>query len=215
MHSPRDSGLKIADLLLKINAVRINPDKPFEWASGWRSPIYCDNRLTLSFPEVRNAICDVFVERISESFETPDAIAGVATGGIAHGTLVADRLNLPFLYVRSASKGHGLQNRIEGRVVPRQKIVVIEDLISTGGSSLSAVEALRDADVDVIGMAAIFTYGFERATKNFELADCPLITMTDYAYLLEVAVKQNKIQKSDLASLKSWRESPETWGRQL
>lgn len=212
MHSPRDSALKIADLLLQINAVKISASNPFEWASGWRSPIYCDNRLTLSFPEVRTAIRDVFVERISESFDRPDAIAGVATGGIAHGALVADRLGLPFLYVRSASKGHGLQNRIEGHVSAGQKVVVIEDLISTGGSSLSAVEALRSADVDVVGMAAIFTYGFARATENFNRADCPLITLTDYAYLLEIAVEQNKIRQSDLTSLKAWRESPETWG---
>lgn len=212
MHSPRDSGLKIAELLLNIQAVKINPEQPFRWASGWHSPIYCDNRLTLSHPEVRTAIRDAFVERIGDSFGTPDAIAGVATGAIAHGALVADAMNLPFVYVRSQAKGHGLGNRIEGRIEAGRKVVVLEDLVSTGGSSLSAVQALRDAGVEVLGMAAIFTYGFDVARRNFEAEDCKLVTLTDYNQLLSVATHQKNIRSEDLESLRAWRHSPETWG---
>lgn len=211
MQSPRDSALKIADFLLQIKAVKINPRSPYTWASGWKSPMYCDNRLTLSFPVVRNAIRASFVHRINDTYSDFDAIVGVATGGIAHGALVADELELPFAYVRSSSKGHGMQNRIEGKIGSGQKVVVIEDLVSTGKSSLNAVEALREAGCEVIGMAAIFTYGFREAIDNFEEADCALVTLTDYDHLLNSALERNLIAEADLEILKKWREAPQNW----
>jgi orotate phosphoribosyltransferase len=201
----------IAEKLLQINAIKLNPANPFTWASGWKSPIYCDNRKILSFPEVRDLVRDNFVSLYKEKYGNADVIAGVATGAIAHGVLIAEVLNLPFIYIRSSSKSHGLENLIEGVLEPGQNVVVIEDLISTGGSSIKAVEAIRERKANVLGMMAIFSYGFNQAVKNFEKANCELFTLTNYANLLEIAIKTNYISENQLDSLKSWRQSPETW----
>ncbi len=211
MQSNRDSALKVAEFLLQIKAVKLNPKAPFTWASGRKAPIYCDNRITLSYPRIRTFIRQEFVREITDRFGKPDAIAGVATGGIAHGALIAQELDLPFMYVRSADKGHGLGNRIEGQVSPGRSVVVVEDLISTGGSSLSAVNALREADCEVKGMAAIFTYGFEVAEKNFQNAHCDLVTLSDYDHLIAQALKSGYIDDAMTETLKEWRQSPETW----
>jgi len=199
---------------LQIKAIKLNLQKPFIWASGWNSPIYCDNRKTLSYPKIRTYIRQQFVEIIREEFGTPDVIAGVATGAIAQGVLVAQDLGLPFVYVRSAPKEHGLANLIEGVIEKGQSVVVIEDLISTGGSSLKAVEALRDAGCDVKGMAAIFTYGFPKAAESFEKANCKLVTLSDYNSLLQQACDSNFIKEEDLARLVEWREAPDKWGKE-
>lgn len=203
----------IANYLLQINAIKLQPANPFTWASGWKSPIYCDNRKTLSYPEIRTAIRNGFVELIKKEFGELGQIAGVATGAIAQGALVADALSLPFVYVRSAAKGHGLENLIEGDLLPGKKIVVIEDLISTGGSSLKAVEELRKAGAEVLGMAAIFTYGFETAQKNFEAANCKLFTLSNYNSMVDAAVESGYITAADVDALKKWRVSPDTWGK--
>lgn len=199
---------------MQIKAIKLNLQKPFIWASGWNSPIYCDNRKTLSYPKIRTYIRQQFVEIIREEFGTPDVIAGVATGAIAQGVLVAQDLGLPFVYVRSAPKEHGLANLIEGVIEKGQSVVVIEDLISTGGSSLKAVEALRDAGCDVKGMAAIFTYGFPKAAESFEKANCKLVTLSDYNSLLQQACDSNFIKEEDLARLVEWREAPDKWGKE-
>ena len=209
----KDKALKIADYLLQIKAVKLNPTDPFIWSSGLHSPIYCDNRKTLSFPSIRTAIRQTFSEQIKSEYETVDVIAGVATGGIAIGALVAEEMGLPFIYVRSSAKGHGLQNMIEGEYHSGQRVVVIEDLISTGGSSLKAVEALREAKVNVLGLAAIFSYGFQLAKNNFETADCPYFTLSNYDLLIEQAVKENYVSDKDLESLKSWKDNPENWNK--
>lgn len=209
----KDKALKIADFLLQIKAVKLQPSNPFTWASGWKSPIYCDNRKTLSYPKIRTAIRQTFSEQITQAFGTVDVIAGVATGGIAIGALVAEEMGLPFVYVRSESKGHGLENQIEGEIQAGQRVVVIEDLISTGGSSLKAVEALKKAGCNVLGLGAIFSYGFEKATKSFEAAECPFFTLSDYSHLVEHAISTNYITESDLESLRSWRSNPENWNR--
>jgi len=201
----------IGSLLLQCNAIKLSPDKPFRWASGWQSPIYCDNRKTLAYPEIRNTIKYSFVDLIKENFLSTEAIAGVATGAIAQGALVADLLGLPFMYVRSEPKGHGLENLIEGDHQSGQKVVVIEDLISTGGSSLKAVDALRNAGCEVLGMAAIFTYGFQKAQESFNSAGCRLITLCHYEALLELAVETGYIQEEVLETLREWRQNPETW----
>lgn len=206
------SSHKIAEYLLQIKAIRLQPENPFTWASGWKSPIYCDNRKTLSFPAVRTFIRQQFVQKINDTFGKPDLIAGVATGGIAQGALVAQDMGLPFAYVRSEAKKHGLTNMIEGVVEKGQSVVVIEDLISTGGSSLKAVEALREAGCVVKGMVAIFTYGFPAAEKNFADAKCPVETLSNYHVLVEEALRNNYITERDLDSLKSWREAPDKWG---
>lgn len=206
------SSYKIAEYLLQIKAIKLQPDQPFTWASGWKSPIYCDNRKTLSYPVVRTFIRQQFVNRINEIYGKPDVIAGVATGGIAQGALVAQEMGLPFVYVRSEAKKHGLTNMIEGVVEEGQRVVVIEDLISTGGSSLKAVEALREAGCIVKGMVAIFTYGFAEAEKNFNNAKCPLETLSDYHILIEEALKNNYITDKDLEPLRKWREAPDKWG---
>lgn len=206
-----DSALKVAEFLLQIKAIKLQPNKPFTWASGWKSPIYCDNRVTLSYPKVRTYIRQQFVNVIKEQFGKPDVIAGVATGGIAHGALVAEEMGLPFVYIRSEAKKHGLTNMIEGVVEKGQSVIVIEDLISTGGSSLKAVEALRDAGCDVKGMAAIFTYGFKNAADNFKKEKCKLVTLSDYETLMKQALKSNYITEKDLRSLKEWREDPSVW----
>lgn len=209
----KDKALKIADFLLQIKAVRLQPQQPFTWASGWKSPIYCDNRKTLSYPKIRTAIRQTFSEQIQQAFGPVEVIAGVATGGIAIGALVAEEMGLPFVYVRSESKGHGLENQIEGVLETNQRVVVIEDLISTGGSSLKAVQALRKSGANVLGLAAIFSYGFEKAHQSFEEAECPFFTLSDYSHLIEQAINTNYISSSDLDSLRSWRTNPENWNR--
>lgn len=207
----QESAIKIAESLLQIKAIKLQPANPFQWASGWQSPIYCDNRKSLSYPPVRTFIRQQFVNAIHEHFPNADVIVGVATGGIAHGALVAEALGLPFAYVRSAAKGHGMQNLIEGDILKGQNVVVIEDLISTGGSSLKAVEALRENESNVLGMVAIFTYGFEVAENNFKTHKCKLITLSDYHSLLNVAVHTNYVSEKDIDSLTEWRKAPHKW----
>jgi len=211
MDTKTDRALKVADFLLQISAVKLSPDNPFTWASGMRSPIYCDNRKTLSYPEIRNGVRDAFVEEIRENYKDVEVIAGVATGGIAIGALVAEALNLPFIYVRSEAKKHGLGNQVEGVFQEGQKIVVIEDLISTGKSSLTAVDALREAKADVIGMVAIFTYGFQKATDAFDAANCKLNTLSDYDHLLTKALSSSYIDAHQHDALKNWKLNPEKW----
>lgn len=202
-----------ASQLLEVGAIRISPSEPFIWASGWRSPIYCDNRLSLSFPNVRNFIKEQLVAAVKREFPELEAIAGVATAGIPQGALVADALGVPFVYVRSQPKDHGLENMIEGKITPGQKIVVIEDLISTGGSSIKACLALREVGFQVLGLGAIFTYGFEASVQNFKSANIPFFTLTDYETLLRVAVEEGKISQNELDYLQDWRQRPAHWGR--
>ena len=202
---------QVASHLLQIKAIKLEPNHPFTWASGWKSPIYCDNRKTLSYPEVRSYIRDQFAAVVREKYPQAEVIAGVATGAIAQGVLVAQELNLPFIYIRSSAKSHGLENLIEGEYKAGQKVVVIEDLISTGGSSLQAVEALRKAGCEVLGMAAIFTYGFQKATDNFKAAACELTTLSNYNAMIDLAVKTGYVQEADVEKLKEWRKSPETY----
>ena len=211
MESNIEVELQVADYLLQIKAIELKPHAPFTWASGLQSPIYCDNRKTLSFPVCRTHIRQQFVNAIQEKFGTPDIIAGVATGGIAIGALVAQEMGIPYAYVRSEAKKHGLGNQVEGVVEPNQKVVVIEDLISTGKSSLSAVSALREAGLDVMGMVAIFTYDFEIAKLAFEEANVELHTLTDYHALLQQALKKEYITEEQLSTLKVWREDPAAW----
>jgi orotate phosphoribosyltransferase len=206
-----DKALKVAEFLLQIKAVKLRPKDPFIWASGIKSPIYCDNRVTLSYPSIRTFIRQAFAESITENFGKPDIIAGVATGGIALGALVAEQLGLPFVYVRSSAKGHGMENLIEGYFEEGQRVVVIEDLISTGGSSLKAVEALREANLEVKGLVAIFTYGFEQANTSFADAQCPYTTLTNYETLLKKALETNTISDEQLESLMKWKENPSDW----
>jgi len=202
---------KVAEYLLQIKAIKLQPSNPFTWASGWKSPIYCDNRKTLSFPEVRTYISDSFALMIRELYPQADMIAGVATGAIAHGALTADKLGLPFIYVRSGAKEHGLGNQIEGYFVPGQKVVVVEDLISTGGSSLGAVKALREAGCEVLGMVAIFSYEFQKATDSFKADKCTLNTLSNYSVLIDTAVKSNYIGQAEVETLKKWRIDPANW----
>ena len=204
-----DSSAKIAEYLLKIKAVKLQPDQPFTWASGWKSPIYCDNRKTLSYPEIRTYIRDQFIASIQNNFSSSDVIAGVATGGIALGALVAQEMNLPFVYIRSEAKKHGLTNMIEGEISSRQRVVVIEDLISTGGSSLKAVEALREKGCIVTGLIAIFSYGFPMSEVNFHVASCDFFTLSNYEVLIEEAVRGGYVNESNLETLKQWRKNPE------
>jgi orotate phosphoribosyltransferase len=201
----------IAGYLLQSKAIILEPSEPFTWASGWHSPIYCDNRVTLSFPEIRDYIKEAFEQTISDRFPGPDVIAGVATGAIAQGALVADKMNLPFVYVRSAAKEHGRKNMVEGRIKPGQKVVVVEDLVSTGGSSLKAVEALREAGAEVTGMVAIFSYGFQIAEDNFRNAGAELVTLTDYHTLIQVALESNEIKQDQVEMLQQWRMDPSNW----
>jgi orotate phosphoribosyltransferase len=209
----QEVAFQIAKLLLKIKAVKLQPNKPFTWASGWKSPIYCDNRLTLSYPQIRTYIRQEFVKLIQDEFGDVDLIAGVATGGIAHGALVAQELGLPFAYVRSTQKEHGLTNQVEGVVEAGQRVVLIEDLISTGASSLKAVEALRDLKCEVKGLLAIFSYDFEIAKTTFEEAKCKIHTLSNYPALLEQALADEFIVEKDLMSLKKWRNDPSNWGK--
>ncbi len=211
MEINEDAALNIAEFLLQIKAIKLQPESPFTWASGWKSPIYCDNRITLSYPKVRTYIRQEFVDAILREFGKPDVIAGVATGGIAQGALVAQEMGLPFVYIRSEAKKHGLTNMIEGIVEKGQSVVVIEDLVSTGGSSLKAVEALRGAGCEVKGMVAIFTYGFPTATENFQKANCRLVTLSNYSTLIKQALQSNYITDKDLQSLKKWAENPGEW----
>lgn len=212
MTSFDDPAYKVAEFLLQIKAVKLQPEKPFTWASGIKSPIYCDNRKTLSYPKIRTYIRQQFTEVINANFGKPDVIAGVATGGIAIGALVAQEMGLPFVYVRSEAKKHGLTNMIEGEIESGQTVVVIEDLISTGGSSLKAVEALKEKGCNVKGMVAIFTYGFDEATQNFKKAKCRVETLTNYTTLVQAAVKKEYITEKDVKNLKEWRTNPSAWG---
>lgn len=206
-----DSAFKIAEYLLQIKAIKLQPDKPFVWASGWQSPIYCDNRVTLSYPKIRTYIRQLFSEEIAANYAKPDIIAGVATGGIAHGALVAEELGLPFVYVRSDAKKHGMGNQIEGRIEKGQSVVVIEDLISTGGSSLNAVNALREAGAQVKGLISIFTYDFKISQEAFKKAKCPYTSLCTYDTLIEQALKANFINEDEMLSLEKWREDPANW----
>lgn len=208
-----ETGKQIAQTLLQIKAIKLSPANPFTWASGWHSPIYCDNRKTLSYPAARKQIYEAFAKIIAEKYPQAEVIAGVATGAIACGVLTAEALNKPFIYVRSAPKDHGMANQVEGYFEPGAKVVVVEDLISTGGSSLKAVEALRAAGCEVLGMVAIFTYGFPTAAANFEKAGVQLDTLSNYNTLLELAVEQNYIHADELATLREWRQSPDTWNQ--
>ncbi|MCF6241466.1 MAG: orotate phosphoribosyltransferase [Bacteroidales bacterium] len=201
----------IARELLQIKAIKLSPANPFTWASGWKSPIYCDNRKILSYPKTRNIVKQAFADKVKKLYGMPDVIAGVATGAIAHGVLVAELLDIPFVYVRSSSKQHGLTNQIEGKLDKGQKVVVIEDLVSTGGSSLKAVDALRNAGAEVLGMLAIFSYGFDVAEENFAKANCKLDTLTDYFTLIEMAVERDYVLPEEIKTLQVWRKNPETW----
>ncbi len=207
----KDTAKKTAELLLQIKAIKLQPNNPFTWASGWKSPIYCDNRTTLSFPEIRNFLRQEIAKIVTEKYGKPDVIAGVATGAIAIGVLVAEELGVPFIYVRPEAKKHGRQNQVEGFLENGSNVVVIEDLISTGKSSLNAVKALKKENITVKGMVAIFTYGFEIADENFKTDDIELTTLSDYDALLEQANDTNYISDKDLETLQSWRKNPSEW----
>lgn len=204
---------EVAKKLIDIKAIKVQPDAPFTWASGWKSPIYCDNRKILSYPETRTFVRDRFVEVIKNKYPQAEVIAGVATGAIAMGALVAEVLGLPFIYIRSAPKGHGLENLIEGVMHEDQKVVVVEDLISTGGSSLNAAEAVVKAGGNVLGMVAIFTYGFSHAIENFAKAGIELTTLSNYHALIDSAVSLNEVSASQVETLMKWRENPAEWGK--
>lgn len=205
-------GKLIASKLIEVKAIKLQPNNPFTWASGWKAPIYCDNRKTLSYPQIRSLIKLELARVISETFGDVEAIAGVATGAIAQGALVADLLGLPFVYVRSSPKDHGLENLVEGELKPNSKVVVIEDLISTGGSSLKAAEAIRNFGCEVLGMVAVYTHGFPMAEQNFEKAEVKLVTLTDYDQVIEEALRRGYISAENVELLREWRKSPETWG---
>ncbi|MBF2514772.1 orotate phosphoribosyltransferase [Listeria marthii] len=204
---------QVAEQLLEIKAVFLKPNDPFTWASGIKSPIYCDNRLTLGFPKVRQFIAQSLAEKIKQTFGEVDVVAGTATAGIPHAAWVSDLLDLPMVYVRSKAKEHGKGNQIEGPIAKGRKVVVIEDLISTGGSSLKAVEALEEAGAEVVGIAAIFTYGLDKGKKLLDEADTKLVTLTNYDELIEVALSENYVTAEDMATLKEWKKSPENWGK--
>ncbi|GAA4296868.1 orotate phosphoribosyltransferase [Nibribacter koreensis] len=206
-----DTAAQIATYLLESQAVRLRPEQPFKWSSGWNSPIYCDNRVTLSFPHIRSYIKNALAQAIQQRFPQVQAIAGVATAGIAQGALVADLLELPYLYVRPEPKSHGMGNQIEGKLEQGQKIVLIEDLISTGGSSLKAAKAVQTAGGEVIGMAAIFTYGFPQAEQNFQQANIPTLCLSDYNTLVKIAAEQDYISSDSIETLNQWRQAPEMW----
>ena len=206
-----ETACKVAELLLQIKAIKLDVENPFKWASGIMSPIYCDNRITLSYPIVRTYIRQEFVKIIQEEYSSADVIAGVATGGIAQGALVAQDLDLPFVYVRSSKKGHGLENNIEGKIEEGQSVIVLEDLISTGGSSLNAVKALREAGCNVKGMVAIFSYGLDKALDAFKNENCMLYTLSDYEHLINVAKETAYIKPDNYNVLMKWRENPSKW----
>lgn len=213
MIAKTDIAKKTAELLLQIKAIKLQPQDPFTWASGWKSPIYCDNRLTLSYPEVRKFLAESLASEIIEKYGKPDVIAGVATGAIAMGILVAEAMNLPFVYVRPEAKSHGRKNQIEGQLAENAKVVVIEDLISTGGSSLKAVSALREANATVVGMAALFTYGFSVSVDNFSSANCDLFTLSNYETLIEQAASSGYVSNEDIKTLGDWRVAPDQWNK--
>jgi len=208
----QQTARQTAELLLQIKAIKLQPNEPFTWASGWKSPIYCDNRMVLSYPAIRNYVRSTIAKNIENIFGKPDVIAGVATGAIGMGILVAEQLGLPFIYIRPEAKGHGRQNQIEGQIEAGQSVVVIEDLISTGKSSLNAVKALKEANVNIKGMVAIFTYGFELASKNFKSENVTLYTLSDYEHLLEQALKTKYITAKEKAVLTEWNSNPGKWG---
>lgn len=207
----KNTAKKTAELLLQINAIKLNPENSFTWASGWKSPIYCDNRIILSFPTIRNYVREEMSKQVEALYGKPDVIAGVATGAIGIGALVADYMGLPFIYVRPEPKSHGRQNQIEGALKPNQNVVVIEDLISTGKSSLNAVDALIKAEANIKGMVAIFNYGFDVAIKNFEDKNLDLHTLSDYAFLIEQASDTGYIKTEQMNTLMEWRENPSQW----
>ncbi len=207
----KNTAKKTAELLLQIKAIKLDSKNPFTWASGWKSPIYCDNRITLSYVQLRTYLRENITKIIEEKYGKPDVIAGVATGAIAIGVLVAQELGVPFIYVRPEAKKHGRQNQIEGHVDKGQNVVVVEDLISTGKSSLNAVKALQDLDIKVKGMVAIFSYGFEFADQNFEKANVELTTLSDYEHLLQQAIETNYIAQNELETLENWRKNPSKW----
>lgn len=210
----QDIHLEVTKKLIQINTIKIQPTSPFTWASGWKAPIYCDNRKLLSYPEARTFVCKQFAKIIREKYPEVEVIAGVATGAIAHGVLVAEELGLPFIYVRSSPKGHGLENLIEGDLKAGQKVVIIEDLVSTGLSSLKAAEAVRNAGgSEILGMLAIFTYGFQVAQDAFAKAGIELTTLSQYQTLIEVALESGEIEEGQVESLKQWREDPANWGK--
>ena len=211
MISDIEIGKQVAKNLLQIKAIILQAENPFTWASGWKSPIYCDNRKILSFPESRTFVRQSLVNLIGKHYGSANVIAGVATGAIAHGALVAEEMGLPFIYVRSSKKGHGKQNQVEGAYNSGQSVIVVEDLISSGKSSLEAVEALKNKGLHVKGLISIFTYGFDTASENFKKANCDFISLCDYSTLLQEALKQDYIKRSDLEVLENWRQSPEKW----
>jgi orotate phosphoribosyltransferase len=210
MNSSKNNAAKVADFLLQINAVKLQPSNPFKWASGWNSPIYCDNRKILAYPKIREFIKNEFISLIND-FDKPTCIAGVATGGIAIGAIVAEELGLPFCYVRSESKSHGMKNNIEGDLKLEDKVFVIEDLISSGKSSIKAIKDLKEFGVEICGLGAIFTYGFEVSENNFYKESCSFKTLSNYSILLETALKNNYISNEELETLIKWRNSPSTW----
>lgn len=213
MYNKSEIEQKIAEFLLQIKAIKLQPTNPFAWASGWKSPIYCDNRITLSHPSIRTYIRQKLAELVQEEFGSCSVVAGVATAGVPQGVLVAQDLGLPFIYVRSKAKDHGTQSLIEGEINPGQRVVVVEDLISTGKSSIQAVNALRDAGYEVAGLVAIFSYGFDIATENFAEAKCRFSTLSNYSALIEYAAEHNFIQKNDIELLSDWRKNPSAWGQ--
>ncbi len=209
----KETAIKTAELLLQIKAIKLEPQQPFTWASGWKSPIYCDNRIILSYPTIRNYIREEFAKQIEDLYGKPDVIAGVATGAIGIGMLVAEYMNLPFVYVRPEAKGHGRKNQIEGQLESGQTVVVIEDLISTGNSSLNAVKALKEANLTIKGLLAIFTYGFDVAEENFKKENVELHTLGNYEFLIETALKTNYITTAEAETLKTWRQDPSKWNQ--
>ncbi|MCF4102444.1 orotate phosphoribosyltransferase [Gillisia sp. M10.2A] len=207
----KETAIKTAELLLQIKAIKLEPQQPFTWASGWKSPIYCDNRIILSYPPIRNFVRENFARQIEELYGKPDVIAGVATGAIGIGMLVAEYMNLPFIYVRPEAKGHGRKNQIEGNLESGQTVVVIEDLISTGNSSLNAVKALQEANAHIKGLLSIFTYGFSISEENFKKAGVDFYSLSNYEHLIDTALKTNYIKTSEAETLKSWRKDPSNW----
>ncbi len=210
-----ETAIQTADFLLQIKAIKINVGKPFTWASGLRSPIYCDNRISLSHPKIRTFIRQSLADSLNQNFGKPDVIAGVATAAIAQGVLVAEAIGLPFVYVRSSPKGHGMQNLIEGELKENQTVVVIEDLVSTGLSSLKAVDCIREVGCEVKGMAAIFSYGLKIASDNFTKSNCRLFTLTDYDTVIQRAIEMKFVSDNDLETLRAWREDPAEWSKQF
>ncbi len=213
MNLSENTAAKVAEYLLQINAIKLNPKEPFTWASGWKSPIYCDNRISLSYPDARNYIKKALGIIINDQFKGVEAIIGVATAGIAPGALAADELNLPFGYVRSEAKKHGMGKQIEGDIAPNTKVVVIEDLVSTGKSSLQVIETLKNYGCEVLGLASIFTYGFDEAQKAFDNANCKYVSLSNYPTLIQKAIDKGIVIPEQLALLNDWRKSPSTWNQ--